>query len=53
MTILITFEPGANVIGPEAALLATAVPLTFIVAVTSSKAGVTVTEVVVFGTVEV
>ena len=49
----IVFEPTANVIGPDAFLDVTTVPFTFIVAVVSSKVGVTVTELVALGTLEV
>ena len=52
-TTLMLFRPLANTIGPDAVLLATAVPLTVIVAVASSNAGVTVTDEVALGTVEV
>ena len=53
-TMLIVLAPTASVIGAEAVLLATAAPFTDIdEAVASSKAGVTVTELVAFGTLEV
>ena len=51
--ILMAFAPTANAIGADAVLLATAVPFTFTDAVASSKAGVTVTELVALGTLEV
>ena len=54
MTMSITFAPTAKVIGPDAVLLATAMLFTVNdEAVTSSKAGLTVTELVALGTFEV
>ena len=49
-TMVIVFDPVFNPIDPDAALLATAVPFTFTVAVASSKVGVTVTEVIELAT---
>ena len=45
--------PTVNAIGPEAVLDATATPLTVTVPVASSKVGVTVTELVELGTLDV
>src|ERR1700722_6049564 len=53
-TILMVFGPAFNAIGPDAVLLATVMPFTVRdEAVTSSRAGVTVTELVALGTLEV
>ena len=44
-TVVILFEPTANAIGPDAAPEATAVPLTFTVAVDTAVVGVMVIDV--------
>ena len=52
-TVVMVLDPTSSVIAPLAAPDATVVPLTFTVAVESDTVGVTVMEVVAFGTLAV